>query len=116
MLHLKPTDLKPTAKFPVKGSNAVDDVWFTLGHGEEAGRVYINEEQYFAGVSPAAWDLHIGGYRVCEKWLVDRVGRQLGYEELSAYLATVTACAQTIQVVGALDDAIAEAGGLLKLI
>jgi predicted helicase len=31
----------------------------------------------FRGVPEAVWDFHIGGYRVCEKWLKDRKGRDL---------------------------------------
>ena len=47
-------------------------------HGEGAytpptdglpGRVWINRDQYFEGVTPATWTFAIGGYRPAEKWL-----------------------------------------------
>ena len=42
---------------------------------EKRQRVHINKTQYFEGVPANVWDFHIGGYRVAEKWLKDRRGR-----------------------------------------
>jgi hypothetical protein len=41
-------------------------------------RVYINKDQWFEGVQPEVWESHIGGYQVCEKWLKDRRGAEIG--------------------------------------
>ena len=35
----------------------------------QAGRVYINAEQYFDGVPESAWNFFIGGYQPAQKWL-----------------------------------------------
>ncbi|MEA3351282.1 MAG: type ISP restriction/modification enzyme, partial [Chloroflexota bacterium] len=35
----------------------------------ERGRVYINKEQYFEGITPEVWEFQIGGYQVLHKWL-----------------------------------------------
>lgn len=67
------------------------------------GRVWINKTQYFDNVPPEVWDYHIGGYQVCQKWLKDRKGRQLGYDELKHYQGIVEALAQTIALQSEMD-------------
>ena len=67
--------------FDVAGSNEVDEGAMDARQRRN-GRVYINDEQYFDAVPQGVWDMHIGGYRVAEKWLKDRKGRQLGYDDL----------------------------------
>jgi len=53
--------------------------------------VYINKDQYFEVVTPEVWNFHIGGYQVCEKWLKDRKGRTLTWDELTDYQKIVVA-------------------------
>jgi predicted helicase len=36
----------------------------------------------FKGLPDAAWNFHIGGYQVCEKWLKDRKGRKLSKTDI----------------------------------
>jgi len=62
--------------------------------------------QYFEGVPPEVWNFHIGGYQVCEKWLKDRRGRILNYEDLGHYCKVVTALQETIRLMDAIDAAI----------
>ncbi|HUY15082.1 MAG TPA: type ISP restriction/modification enzyme [Terriglobia bacterium] len=62
--------------------------------------------QYFEGVPPEVWNFHIGGYQVCEKWLKDRRGRTLTYEDLEHYRKVVTALSETIRLMAAIDSAI----------
>ena len=64
------------------------------------------EGQYFEGVPPEVWNFHIGGYQVCEKWLKDRRGRTLTYEDLEHYSKVVTALQETIRLMAAIDAAI----------
>lgn len=45
-------------------------------------RVYINGAQYFEGIEKGVWTYQIGGYQVMDKWLKDRKGRPLSYEEI----------------------------------
>lgn len=59
--------------------------------------MYINDVQYFDGVPQAVWDMHIGGYRVAEKWLKDRKGRQLSYDDLTHYQNVIAALARTLE-------------------
>jgi hypothetical protein len=76
------------------------------GQRTELGRVYVNERQYFDGVPPEVWEFHIGGYQVCEKWLKDRRGRNLSYEDKLHYQKVVIALEETIRLMAEIDDAI----------
>ncbi|MCY3867725.1 MAG: hypothetical protein OXG68_20000, partial [Chloroflexi bacterium] len=75
-------------------------------YNEVNQRVYINKTQFFGGVSPEIWDFHIGGYRVAEKWLKDRRGRLLSYDDLTHYQKIIVALSETRRLMSAIDDAI----------
>ncbi len=53
--------------------------------GGGLGRVHINKDQYFDGVPKLAWDFHIGGYQPAQKWLKDRRGRSLSFDDITHY-------------------------------
>jgi len=89
-------------KFDVSGSNVVEKV----AYDETKGRVYINKQQYFEGVSPEVWNFHIGGYQVCQKWLKDRKGRILTYDERVHYQKIVIALKETIRLMEEIDELI----------
>ena len=110
-LHTLQKVLPRVTGFPVAGSNEVVKVRFGIEAGATAGRVWINEAQYFDQVPQAVWDMHIGGYRVAEKWLKDRKGRRLGYEDLTHYQSVLAALARTLAIQAELDAAIDAAGG-----
>lgn len=71
----------------------------------------FNAAQSFDRVPQAVWDLHIGGYRVAEKWLKDRKGRALSCDDLEHYQSAIAALARTLALQAALDAAIDGAGG-----
>ncbi|MBI3944992.1 MAG: N-6 DNA methylase [Armatimonadetes bacterium] len=122
-LHLM--DPRPAGgpTFPVPGDNRVEAPRYTepaLPHppacggnegGMEAGRVWINRTQYFEGVPPEVWEFHVGGYQVCHKWLKDRKGRALSYDDLRHYQGIVVALGETIRLMAEIDVAIEEHGG-----
>jgi len=89
-------------RYPVAGSNIVDKV----SYDEPNQRVYINREQYFEGVSPEIWNFHVGGYQVCQKWLKDRKGRTLTYDELTHYQKMIVALGATIRLMAEIDELI----------
>jgi len=62
--------------------------------------------QYFEGVPPEVWNFHIGGYQVCEKWLKDRRGRTLSFDDLTHYQKIITALKETIRLMAEIDAAI----------
>ncbi len=74
----------------------------------------------FIGVSEEAWNFHIGGYQVCEKWLKDREakggknprpGRVLTDEDIEHYQKIVVAISETIRIMGEIDEVIDAHGG-----
>ena len=77
----------------------------------QRGRVYINSQQYFDAVPPEAWSFPIGGYAPAQKWLKDRKGRALSYEEQTHYPRLIAALAETARRMVAIDADIATAGG-----
>ena len=89
-------------KYPIAGSNMVAKVSYI----ESSQRVYINKEQYFEGVPSEVWEFHIGGYQVCHKWLKDRKGRTLTYDELTHYQKVIVALKETIRLMAEIDSLI----------
>jgi hypothetical protein len=98
--------------YPTTGANEVEKVRYTAPGeaGSEQGRVWINREQYFEGVPPEVWNFHVGGYQVCQKWLKDRKGRKLTYDDLTHYQHIVSALNETIRVMAEIDEAIEQNG------
>ena len=39
--------------------------------------------QYFEGIEPEVWEFRIGGYQPMAKWLKERKGQTLGFEDLT---------------------------------
>jgi hypothetical protein len=70
------------------------------GEGAKAGG------QYFDGVEPEVWEFQVGGYQVCEKWLKDRRGRKLSYDDIQHYKKVVEALRETIRLMADVDRAI----------
>jgi len=70
------------------------------------GRIYINQDQYFDGVEPEVWGFFVGGYQVCEKWLNDRRGRKLSWNDIVHYKKIVAALGETIRLMQEIDSAI----------
>lgn len=85
------------AKFSVAGSNNVESVL------RVDDRVFINEQQYFDGVSSGVWTYAVGGYVPAQKYLQDRKDQQLTYEDVLGYLLLVKSISQTIALVEAVE-------------
>lgn len=62
------------------------------------GRVHINPNQHFAGVPEIAWNFHIGGYQPAQKWLKDRRGRTLSYDDIGHYQKIVKILSETDRI------------------
>jgi hypothetical protein len=73
---------------------------------ESGGRVYINKEQYFEGVPEDVWEFQVGGYQVLHKWLKDRRGRLLTFDDLMHYQNVVVALQETMRLMDEIDAAI----------
>jgi predicted helicase len=112
-LHLmEADDLAPITAYPVPGDNRVEKVRYSEpGESAERGRVWTNATQYFEGVPPEVWEFHVGGTQVCAKWLKDRKGRLLTYDDLTHHQYVVAALAQTIALMREIDAVIEAHGG-----
>lgn len=67
------------------------------------GKVYINETQYFNNVPEVAWNFYIGGYQPAQKWLKDRKGKKLDFEEILHYQKIIVALFETDRLMKAID-------------
>ena len=88
-------------------------VWLDAGktNAREGHRATEPGKIGFKGVHEEVWDIHIGGYRVCHKWLKDRKGRTLSDEDVAHYQKIVVALNETIRVMAEIDEDIEAYGG-----
>jgi len=99
-IHLMNAHIEGDCYFPIKGSNVVEKVEYN------DSKVYINKTQYFDNVKPNVWEFHIGGYQVCQKWLKDRKGRVLNYDDCTHYLYILAALEQTQSLMAQIDNSL----------
>jgi hypothetical protein len=88
--------------YPVSGSDQVEKVEYH----EKLQRVSINKSQYFEDIEPDVWEFHIGGYQVLEKWLKDRKGRKLTWDDQQHYQKIVVALKETMRLMQEVDATI----------
>ena len=100
---------KLTVGYNVGGGNVVESVRWEMGSmvGDESalgdgdlgiaatGVVFINETQCFENVSEVAWNFYIGGYQPAQKWLKDRKGRELSFDDILHYQKIIYCLEQT---------------------
>jgi hypothetical protein len=109
-LHLlDPQAVGPlVTRYPVAGDNRIDKGCprYAPPADGRPGRISINAAQYFEGARPEVWAFYIGGYQPAQKWLKDRRGRQLSYDDLTHYQHMLAALQQTMELMAAIDAAI----------
>lgn len=99
-----------TSTYPTAGNNEVKHVLYRphplLGSSGQShtGDVFINENQYFGNVSEMAWNFCIGGYLPAQKWLKDRIGRELDFEDIQHYQKLLAALSETKRLVDSIDS------------
>ena len=99
LLHLMENlPSKTGISFPVAGSLQVDCYRW------QDNRVYINTEQYFDGVPESAWNFFIGGYQPAQKWLKDRKGMPLSFEDVKHYGHIIYVLQQTERIMVEIDN------------
>ena len=86
-----------TTTYPVSGTNEVEKLEY------KDGKVYINLTQYFDGVSQEVFDFYIGGYQPAQKWLKDRKGQSLTYDDIRHYQQIIAAQFKTIEIMKKID-------------
>ncbi len=98
-LHLM-AEVPPTkhAQFNTPGSNIVDRPEY------KGGSVWINKEQCFEDVPETAWNFYIGGYQPAQKWLKDRKGRTLTFDDIAHYRRIIAVLEETEKIMGEIDN------------
>ena len=56
-------------------------------------------------------NFYIGGYQVCQKWLKDRKGRELNFDDISHYQNIISIISKTMKIMGDIDQIIEKYGG-----
>lgn len=62
-----------------EGDNVVEKTSFA------DGKIWINKTQYFVDAPEVSWGFYIGGYQPAQKWLKDRKGRALSFDDVKHY-------------------------------
>jgi predicted helicase len=84
--------------YPEEGDNIVGKPTY------KDGSVYINETQYFSNVKQVAWNFYIGGYQPAQKWLKDRKGRELSFDDILHYQKIIVALTETDRIMKEIDE------------
>jgi len=110
-LHLMESPLldTPITQYPIAGDNVVTRRFTKTSPGYEAtsdslGRVWINNTQYFDNVPLLAWEFYIGGYQPAQKWLKDRVGRELSFDDILHYQRIIVVLTETDRLMKKVDE------------
>ena len=90
-----------------------DTVWLDAGKtsARKGHRASKPGTMGFKGVPEEVWDIHIGGYQVCHKWLKDRKGRTLADDDIAHYQKIVVSLNETIHIMAEIDQVIEAHGG-----
>ena len=95
---LKDVQIPTRHRFDGEGDGKIKKVRY------EDGKIWINPTQHFTDVPEEVWEYEIGAYQVCEKWLRDRRGEELGRAELQHYRAILVAIAETLTIIDEIDS------------
>lgn len=67
------------------------------------GEVWINGEMRFSDVPEIAWNFYIGGYQPAQKWLKDRKGRTLSFDDIRHYQKIIKILTETDRIMKEID-------------
>lgn len=84
-------------QYPMDGDNVVGKPKY------KDGKVFINDTQYFDNVPQVAWEFYFGGYQPAQKWLKDRKGRQLKFDDILHYQKIIVALSETDRLMKEID-------------
>jgi len=70
----------------------------------KAGKLYINETQYFQGIPQEVLEFTIGAYQPALKWLRDRHELTLDYDMVVHYQKMIFAISETLRIMGEMAD------------
>ena len=96
-LHLMHNVPESPVTFPEAGSMVVEKIVY------DSDKVRINGNQYFANVPTEAWEFYIGGYQPAQKWLKDRKGRALSFDDIEHYRKIIAVLLRTAELMQEID-------------
>jgi predicted helicase len=86
--------------FPESGTDTVTKLAY------KNNRVYINDVQYWDGISKEVWGFYVGGYQPVQKYLKDRRGQKLTSGEFENYEKMIVSISETIKIMEKIDEVI----------
>lgn len=84
--------------YPMEGDNYIKRIEY------KSDKILINDEQYFGDVPESIWTLLFGGFYPAQKWLQDRIGRELMNEDIQHYQKIIVALAETDRIMKEIDN------------
>ena len=99
-LHLMESvpSMPDIAQFTTSGDNLVEKLAY------KEGCVFFNDAQCFSNVPEVSWNFYIGGYQPAQKWLKDRKGRNLTFDDILHYRNIIIVLLETDRLMKALDN------------
>jgi predicted helicase len=97
LFELSPSTNGAGVNYPVEGSHKIETVKYV------PGKAMINETQYFGNVPEAAWQFWVGGYQPAQKYLKDRKGRTLSFQEIEHYGQMIAVLLETERLMNELE-------------
>ena len=103
-LHLMHNVPDSPVSFPNAGTMQVDYLrWEWNKDDGYSGNIWINETQCFVGVPTETWEFYIGGYQPAQKWLKDRKGRVLSFDDIEHYRKIISVLVETSRIMKEID-------------
>lgn len=104
-LHLMHNVPESPAHFDNAGSGMVEYLrWEWNKDDGYSGNVWINDEQCFDCIPTEVWEMFIGGYQPAQKWLKDRKGRTLSYDDVQHYRRIISVLIETSRLMRGIDN------------
>lgn len=94
--------------YPEEGDNVITRKlnkkdWELYDTENKLGRIWLNNTQYFDKIPLIAWEFYIGGYQPAQKWLKDRQGSELHFEDILHYQKIIVALTETDRLMMEID-------------
>jgi hypothetical protein len=71
--------------------------------------VLLNPDCRLRRCDPSAWEFHLGGYRVIERWLKVRRGRSLSASDIGQLHGLIEIAATTMEIARQIDQEVRDA-------
>jgi predicted helicase len=95
---------KGIAVFPEAGSSQIENISPVFPPSPSSLiKIFINSTQYFDNVPPEAWTFYIGGYQPAQKWLKDRKGKTLSFDDVKHYRKIIRVLKETGELMQQID-------------